>query len=113
MKNHNLILCLMALFLSAGVASFMSAHAESRAGPASDLLFWNETIRLDPENAEAFFQRGNAHKSLGRYQRAIEDYHHAIRLKPEVAGLPSTCFSTSPLRMDSAILSKASSTALK
>lgn len=42
-------------------------------------------IRLDPQLALAYNNRGDAYKDLGRYQKAIQDYNEAIRLDPQLA----------------------------
>jgi len=41
---------------------------------------YNEAIRLDPKNATAFSNRGNAYAEKGDTDRAIADYSEAIRL---------------------------------
>ncbi|MDP7085880.1 MAG: tetratricopeptide repeat protein [Dehalococcoidia bacterium] len=40
-------------------------------------------IRLDPDDALAYNNRGNAYYYLGEYQRAIQDYDKAIQLDPD------------------------------
>ena len=46
---------------------------------------FNEAIRLDPGNSNAYTNRGFAYNQLGMYQRAIEDLDDAIRLDPDRA----------------------------
>ena len=46
---------------------------------------YNESIRLKPDLAEAYNNRGNAKSDLGRREEAIEDHDEAIRLKPDYA----------------------------
>jgi tetratricopeptide (TPR) repeat protein len=46
---------------------------------------FSKTIELNPQEASAYYNRGNAYYYLGQYQRAIEDYNEAIRLKPNYA----------------------------
>lgn len=43
---------------------------------------YSEAIRLDPENARAFNNRGYASYQKKQYARAVEDYTEAIRLNP-------------------------------
>src|SRR5262249_16559641 len=43
---------------------------------------YNEAIRLDPENAMAFNNRGASYANKGDRDRAIADYNEAIRLNP-------------------------------
>jgi tetratricopeptide (TPR) repeat protein len=42
---------------------------------------YDEAIRLRPNYAKAFNNRGNAYRKLGQNERAIEDYDEAIHLK--------------------------------
>jgi len=46
---------------------------------------FTEAIRLDPQYAQSYRNRGDAYYKLGEYQRAIEDYDEAIRLNPQGA----------------------------
>jgi tetratricopeptide (TPR) repeat protein len=50
---------------------------------------YSEAIRLDPKNAIAFNNRGNAYGkkgwTTGDYDRAVADYSEAIRLDPQYA----------------------------
>jgi len=43
---------------------------------------FDEAIRLDPEYAIAYGNRGIAYSKLGEYSKAIEDYNQAIKLYP-------------------------------
>ena len=47
---------------------------------------YGEAIRLEPDYAAAYYNRGNAKYALGRYDDAIADHDEAIRLKPDYAG---------------------------
>ena len=73
------------------LVTFMTQEAVSasppdrNASPETMLTFWDRVIRLDPENAKAFNNRGMAHKNLGLYKRAVDDYTRAIRLDPDYA----------------------------
>ena len=42
-------------------------------------------IRLNPDDADAYYNRGNAKDHLGQYFAAIADYDIAIRLDPDDA----------------------------
>jgi tetratricopeptide (TPR) repeat protein len=53
--------------------------------PGKAIEYLNEAIRLKPDYAEAYGNRGIAYVKLGQYQRAIQDYDTAIRLKPDDA----------------------------
>jgi tetratricopeptide (TPR) repeat protein len=43
---------------------------------------YDEAIRLNPKNPEAFYNRGVAFGQTGQYDRALADLNEAIRLKP-------------------------------
>ncbi|MFC2129876.1 tetratricopeptide repeat protein [Bacteroidota bacterium] len=45
---------------------------------------YNETVRLDPENADAFNNRGSLNGMLGNYQQALSDFNKAIKLDPKI-----------------------------
>ena len=50
-----------------------------------DCIFANgQAIRLKPAFAEAYTNRGNAKRALGRHHDAIADHDEAIRLKPDL-----------------------------
>ena len=46
---------------------------------------YDEAIRLKPDYATAYYNRGNAKRSLGRHEEAIADYDEAIQLKSDYA----------------------------
>lgn len=46
---------------------------------------YDEAIRLNPEYAYAYYNRGTAYYYLGQLERGIQDYDEAIRLNPEDA----------------------------
>jgi tetratricopeptide (TPR) repeat protein len=46
---------------------------------------FNEAIRLKPDYADAYNNRGGAYFKLRRYQLAVKDFNEAIRLKPDYA----------------------------
>ena len=46
------------------------------------IVEYDEAIRLDPQDADAYYNRGLAYGDLFKYQGAIEDYDEAIRLEP-------------------------------
>ena len=37
-------------------------------------------LKLDPNNVNAYFNRGSAYDSLGQYEKAVADYTHALDL---------------------------------
>lgn len=46
---------------------------------------YNQVIRLQADDAEAYYNRGIAYENLREYQGAIVDYSQAIRLLPYFA----------------------------
>jgi len=57
-------------------------QAGDYVGAIADL---DQAIRLDPNNAVFYSNRGNAYSNQEDYQRAIADFDQAIRLNPYVA----------------------------
>ena len=55
------------------------------ADPDEKLRFYGEAIRLKPDYAEAFNNRGNARSAKGDHDGALKDYNEAIRLEPDYA----------------------------
>jgi tetratricopeptide (TPR) repeat protein len=53
--------------------------------PKKAIEYLNNAIKLQPDLATAYYNRGIAYSNLGRLQRAIEDYNEAIHLKPNDA----------------------------
>jgi len=53
--------------------------------PHTAIRYLDEAIKLEPDSANTFNNRGVAYADLGQYARAIEDYSQAIRLKPDDA----------------------------
>jgi hypothetical protein len=51
--------------------------------PAEKFRFYTEAIRLKPDYAAAFYNRGNARQDEGDLEGAIADYNEAIRLKQD------------------------------
>jgi tetratricopeptide (TPR) repeat protein len=46
---------------------------------------FEEAIKLDPKNVEAYSGRGNAYNGKGDYGRAIADYDRALKLNSNLA----------------------------
>jgi len=46
---------------------------------------FSEAIRLNPKDAEAYYNRGKAYEKKGDYDKAIANYTEAIRLDPKLA----------------------------
>jgi len=65
------------------------AHAlwdgEKYTDPKKAIEYLSNAIKLLPDDAKAYSDRGNAYNKLGQHQRAIKDYNKAILLKPNFA----------------------------
>ena len=55
------------------------------AGTRRAIVDYDEAIRLQPDLAYAYNNRGAAYADLGRYAEAIVDYDEAIQLQPDLA----------------------------
>lgn len=53
--------------------------------PQKAIEYLDEAIKLKPNYAGAFNNRGNIYCGLGQFKKAIEDYNQAIALKPDYA----------------------------
>jgi tetratricopeptide (TPR) repeat protein len=53
--------------------------------PKKAIEYLSNSIKLQPDKASVYNNRGNAYSDLDQYQRAIKDYNDAIRLKPDYA----------------------------
>ena len=49
------------------------------------LRSWDDVIKLKPNNAEAYNNKGNILFLLGKYEAAIESFKEAIKIKPNYA----------------------------
>ena len=46
---------------------------------------FDEAIRLNPQDAHAYYSRGRAYVRLGQYEQGIQDYNDSIPLNPQDA----------------------------
>jgi tetratricopeptide (TPR) repeat protein len=53
--------------------------------PQTAIADISEAIRLKPDFADAYFNRGYAYEALKQYDKAVADYSEVIRLKPDDA----------------------------
>ncbi len=60
-------------------------RAFAAGDPDEKIRLYNEALRLKPDDADAFNNRGNARKAKGDLEGAIKDYNEALRLKPDYA----------------------------
>lgn len=56
---------------------------QEKGKPGEAIAAYDEALRLKPDLAEAYNNRGNAKSSLGQREAAIADYDEAIRLNPD------------------------------
>jgi tetratricopeptide (TPR) repeat protein len=79
------------------------------------LPYFVETVKRNPEHAEAYFQIGYCLAKLGQYKEAIESYKQALRITPKEAGVHSNlCAAYGKIgRYDEAIESCKEATQLK
>jgi uncharacterized RDD family membrane protein YckC/regulator of sirC expression with transglutaminase-like and TPR domain len=56
---------------------------EFREKSEASLRKWDNAIRLNPNDADAYFHRGTAFFELDQGLRGMQDYNEAIRLKPD------------------------------
>jgi len=69
-----------------------NAHAEhsgqthetpnGAADPNSTIAAYTEAIRINPDDPEAYFKRGDAYGANGEYDKAVADFTEVIRLDP-------------------------------
>ena len=78
--------------IAEGADNNLAAHAWFSVGyllqdkdPKGSISAYDEAIRLKPDYAEVYNNRGNAKGALGRHDAAIADFDQAIRLKPDLA----------------------------
>ena len=50
------------------------------------IIYYNKAIELNPQEAETYYDRGNAKAELKDYTGALQDYSKAIELDPQDAG---------------------------
>lgn len=50
--------------------------------PHKAILYLTNAVKLQPNDAEIYYNRGVAYENLGQYQPAIKDYNQAISLNP-------------------------------
>jgi tetratricopeptide (TPR) repeat protein len=53
--------------------------------PHKAIVYLSNAIKLQPNDAEIYYNRGVAYDNLGQYQSAIKDYNQAIQLRPGYA----------------------------
>lgn len=64
---------------------FNKARATNYTDPKKAIEYLNNAIKLKPDYADAYYDRGVAYVSLGQHKLAIEDFSHVIKLQPNSA----------------------------
>jgi len=70
------------------LATIFSGYAVAEAVKRTidaDIAYYTEAMKQDPNNAETYYNRGNAYAKKGNYNMAIADYTVAIWIKPNYA----------------------------
>ena len=57
----------------------------SGCGTNEEVADWNNTIKLDPSNAHAYYNRGVSYYVRGETEKALADYNKAIELNIKYA----------------------------
>ncbi|MEA5501231.1 tetratricopeptide repeat protein [Limnoraphis robusta] len=68
--------------VKAQVAFTQGVDKLEKGNPKAAVKTLSQAIHYNPNNSEAYRQRGNAHYQLQEYPKAIEDYTEAIKLNP-------------------------------
>ncbi|NJO01261.1 MAG: tetratricopeptide repeat protein [Bacteroidia bacterium] len=69
---------------------FLSAMKKCQEEKYEEAIpLFTQSLSLEPQHPESFFNRGLARFKLGHYQKAIQDYDEAINLSPYQAELYS------------------------
>ena len=48
-------------------------------------FFWSALIKMNPDSAKAYNNRGIIYYTKGDYEQALADYTQAVKLKPDYA----------------------------
>ena len=80
--RFNSVIAFLAAVMVVATAACANEPAPDVAKEIEEL---NKFIQLDPNDAVAYYNRGNAYDELGEYQLAIQDFNKAIQLDPNYA----------------------------
>ncbi len=79
MKQIYILFLLATIFNGYAVAETVERTVEA------DIVYYTDAIKQEPNNAEAYYNRGNAYAKKGNYNMAIADYSVAIWIEPNYA----------------------------
>ncbi len=90
MRRKSLRLAAISLMLELFIGCGPSATSYTRHGYAlwhhgdydAAVSAFDQALKADPDDAEAYYGRGKAHSAAGQYDAAIADFTFAIRLDP-------------------------------
>jgi len=76
------------LILFTGTVAALAILSHQRCQVWKDsLTLWNDVLKKYPNSQSAYHHRGTAYLNMGEYERAINDFHQALRMNP---GHPKT-----------------------
>jgi len=83
-KNRSLWWLPLGLFVPFGFIVLLCLENKSLIHDASSssIADYNKPIELSPDNADAYYKRGNDYGEMGEYSKAIADYNKVIELRP-------------------------------
>jgi tetratricopeptide (TPR) repeat protein len=67
---------LVTIFMVRGIGQFQEAKNKLVSST------YDKTIEVNPDSADAYYERGDAYAEVGKYGQAIDDYSKAIELAP-------------------------------
>jgi tetratricopeptide (TPR) repeat protein len=59
------------------------AYRKSRIKQDQATLDFNKTLKINPRDAKAYFNRGNAYDDKGQYDQAISDFNKVLEIDPK------------------------------
>ena len=72
------------LILFTGTIAALAILSHQRCQVWKDsLTLWNDVLKKYPNSQSAYHHRGTAYLNMGEYERAISDYHQALRVNPD------------------------------
>ena len=86
MKKLMILFSFVLLGLNLSAQTDSSKYYFYKAYNSSDYKFqivnYTKCLRLNPDDAQAYYNRGIVYNNLGKFQLSIDDYSSAIRINP-------------------------------